>query len=54
MAGARFPLTDPRAEAPCKFRVASMRVPKEGLTFSVRAVSCWGKKSAPLVVKISG
>ena len=53
VAGARFPLTDPRATAPCMFRVACKRLPKEDLTFSVRAVSCWGAKSAPLVAKVS-
>ena len=49
--GYRFPLSDPRASAPSVFRVACSRVPTEGLTFSVRAISCWGKKSSPLVAK---
>ena len=53
VAGARFPLTDPRATGPCMFRVACKRLPKENLTFSVRAVSCWGAKSSPLVAKVS-
>lgn len=50
-AGYRFPLSDPRASAPSTFRVACSRLPAEGLTFSVRAISCWGKKSAPLTAK---
>ena len=49
--GYRFPLSDPRASAPAVFRVACSRLPAEGLTFSVRAISCWGKKSAPLAAK---
>ncbi len=49
--GYRFPLTDPRASAPAVFRVACSRVPAENVTFSVRAISCWGKKSAALTVK---
>ncbi len=50
-AGYRFPLSDPRASAPAVFRVACSRVPAENVTFSVRAISCWGKKSAALTVK---
>ena len=46
---ARFPATDPRTTRPVIFRVACERVPAEDVTFTVRAVSCWGKKSAPLV-----
>ena len=49
--GYRFPLSDQRATAPSVFRVACSRLPAEGLTFSVRAISCWGKKSAPIVAK---
>ena len=49
--GYRFPLSDPRASAPAVFRVACSRVPAENVTFSVRAISCWGKKSAALTVK---
>ena len=49
--GYRFPLSDPRASAPAVFRVACSRLPAKGLTFSVRAISCWGKKSAPLTAK---
>ena len=45
--GYRFPLTDPRATAPSQFRLACSRIPPGG-TFEVRAISCWGKKSAPL------
>ena len=45
--GSRFPLADPRATAPSTFRLACSRVPARG-TFEVRAISCWGKKSAPL------
>ena len=48
----RFPLEDPRFAKPNLFRVACSRLPAEGLTFSVRAVSSWGKKSAPLVAKV--
>ena len=44
----RFPATDPRASAPVKFRVACKRIQSKDVTFSVRAISCWGKKSAPL------
>ncbi len=40
-------LTDERATAPSTFRLACSRVPARG-TFEVRAISCWGKKSAPL------
>ena len=47
----RFPLEDPRFAKPNLFRVACSRLPAEGLTFSVRAVTCWGKKSVPLVAK---
>ena len=46
----RFPITDPRVSEPAVFRVACKRLPKDGLTFSVRAVSCWGRKSAALTV----
>ena len=46
--GYRFPLTDPRATAPSTFRLACSRLPAGGGTFEVRAISCWGKKSAPL------
>ena len=45
--GYRFPLTDPRATASSTFRLACSRIPPGG-TFEVRAISCWGKKSAPL------
>ena len=48
--GSRFPATDPRSQAPSEFRVACNRLPADGLTFSVWAISCWGKKSAPLTV----
>lgn len=48
VAGARFPLSDPRAHAPCVFRVACSRIAAEKPTFQVRAISCWGKKSSPL------
>ena len=44
----RFPLTDPRVSKPAIFRVACKRLPVEGLAFAVRAVSCWGRKSAAL------
>ena len=47
---ARFPVTDPRSQAPSVFRVACNRLPADGLTFSVWAISCWGKRSAPLTV----
>ena len=46
--GYRFPLTDSRATAPSTFRLACSRRPAGGGTFEVRAISCWGKKSAPL------
>ena len=46
--GYRFPLTDPRATAPSQFRLACSRLSAGGGTFEVRAISCWGKKSAPL------
>ena len=49
--GYRFPLSDPRASAPSVFRVACSRLPADGVAFSVRAISCWGKKSAALVAK---
>lgn len=46
----RLPASDPRVDAPFVCRIACRRVvkAKDGLTFSVRAVSCWGKKSSPL------
>ena len=44
----RFPASDPRTAKPAVFRVACERLPAQGVTFSVRAVSCWGKMSAPL------
>ena len=44
----RFPATDSRVSEPSVFRVACKRLPKEGIEFSVRAVSCWGRKSKPL------
>ena len=50
--GYRFPLSDPRASAPAVFRVACSRLPADVRTFSVRAVSCWGRKSAPLTAKL--
>ena len=46
--GARFGLSDPRANAAETFRVACDRVPKGEFKFSVCAVSCWGKVSKPL------
>ena len=48
----RFPASDPRVSSPVVFRVACERLPKEALTFSVCAVSCWGRRSAPLVARI--
>jgi len=50
--GMRFPLSDPRVHAPCVFRVACERVPQTGFEFQVRAISCWGKKSSPLLYDI--
>ena len=49
--GLRFPASDPRAARPALFRVACSRLPAEGLSFAVRAISCWGRKSAPLTVR---
>ena len=46
--GARFPANDPRTKKPAVCRIACSRVPEKDLTFEVRAVSCWGRKSAPL------
>ena len=50
--GMRFPSTDARCEAPKKFRVACSRLPEKGLSFSVTAVSCWGRRSEPLTVQV--
>ena len=50
--GARFPLSDPRTQAMAICRIACERLPEKDLTFTVRAVSCWGKKSAPLSAKV--
>ena len=48
--GARFSADDPRTQEPSSFFVACERLPSDKLSFSVRAVSCWGKKSAPLTI----
>ena len=50
--GARFPAGDSRAAGPFKFRVVCDRLPFSVRSFSVRAVSCWGKYSEPLVVSV--
>ena len=50
--GARFPLSSPRCRAPEVFRVACSRVPQGELTFSVTAISCWGRRSRPLTAKV--
>ena len=49
--GMRFPPTDARCGAPKKFRVACSRLPEKGLSFSVSAISCWGRRSSPLTVQ---
>ena len=49
--GARFPLSSPRCRAPEVFRVACSRVPQGELTFSVTAISCWGRRSKTLTAK---
>jgi len=46
--GMRFPKTDPRNCAPEVFRVACSRLPAKGVTFSVSALSCWGRRSEPI------
>lgn len=48
--GARFSARDPRANASETFTVACDRVPAGDATFSVRAVSCWGRTSRPISV----
>ena len=48
----RFPDGDSRWGQPSICKIACERLAPEGLTFSVRAVSCWGKKSAPLVASV--
>ena len=48
--GARFSAKDPRANASETFTVACDRVPAGDATFSVRAVSCWGRTSRPISV----
>ena len=50
--GHRFPLTDARSGAAEKFRVACFRLPEKGLSFSVTAVSCWGRRSTPLTLQV--
>lgn len=47
---ARFPATDPRTMQPVIFRIACERLPEENIMFTVRGISCWGKKSAPLSI----
>ena len=50
---ARFPVSDPRFGKPSVCKIACERFKaRTGLTFSVRAVSSWGKKSAPLTAKV--
>ena len=48
----RFPSTDARCGAPKKFRVACSRLPEKGLSFSVSAISCWGRRSEPLTAQV--
>ena len=48
----RFPVGDSRVGQPSLCKIACERLAKEGLTFSVRAVSCWGKKSTPLTASV--
>ena len=50
--GMRFSPADPRANAPAVMRVACVRVPVDVKEFSATAVSCWGRVSAPLVVRV--
>ena len=50
---ARFPATDARCGDSEKFRVACSRLPEEGLSFSVSAISCWGRRSLPLTCAVS-
>ena len=47
----RFPPSDPRTKRPATFRVACSRLATEGVVFTVRAISCWGLRSAPLTVR---
>lgn len=46
--GFRFPLCDARAKAPVLCRLHRARLPQGPLSVEVRAVSCWGAKSAPI------
>ena len=50
--GMRFPATDPRASAPVVMKIACSRLPADVHEFSAMAVSCWGRVSAPLTVRI--
>ena len=48
----RFPQTDARSGEPVKFRVACSRLPEKDLSFSVTAISCWGRRSVPLTLQV--
>ena len=47
----RFPQTDARSGEAVKFRVACSRLPEKDLSFSVTAISCWGRRSVPLTLQ---
>ena len=48
----RFPQTDARSGEAVKFRVACSRLPEKDLSFSVTAISCWGRRSVPLTLQV--
>jgi hypothetical protein len=50
--GHRFPAESAKGKACAVCRVACSRVPSDHFTVQVRAASCWGRRSAPLELKV--
>jgi hypothetical protein len=48
----RFPANSDKGKAAAVCRVDCARIAAKHFTVSVRAVSCWGKRSAPLEAKV--
>jgi predicted phosphodiesterase len=48
----RFPADSPKSRTKGVCRVDCSRIPVKRFTVSVRAVSCWGRRSAPLEAKV--
>jgi len=51
-AGQRFPANNPRETAPAEMRIACSRLQADVAEFEVTAVSCWGRVSSPLSVRV--